>query len=106
MTPKNPKSVPKIMNKIALPARWESAPKKTKTKEEALRRRRGQAKCDFVIEYDDSEFNNEDEDLMHSNTEDLSRNMPGFTGTDHLRPSPYPSVQHRKHPMHQPRNLR
>lgn len=74
MTPhgKSGKQAPKILKKIELPARL-NPPKKKKIQEEALRRRRGQAKCDYVIEYDDSEFNNDmDDELLHSHTVDVS----------------------------------
>ena len=42
--------MPKIINKVVSPRR------KANSKNEKLRRRRGQAKCDLIIEYDDSEF--------------------------------------------------
>jgi len=52
--------VPKMINKVVSPVR------KADSKNEKLRRRRGQAKCDLIIEYDDSEFvgktNDEDDE--------------------------------------------
>lgn len=46
---------------------------KASSKNEKLRRRRGQAKCDFIIEYDDSEFvgktNDEEEEFTIERTQ-------------------------------------
>lgn len=60
--------MPKIVKKVLSPKN-----NKANSKNEKLRRRRGQAKCDFIIEYDDSEFvgktNDEEEEFTLERTQ-------------------------------------
>lgn len=81
--------VPKIINKVVSPGR------KADSKNEKLRRRRGQAKCDLIIEYDDSEFvgktNDEDETFVidrSQSVENLKQSLI-YSGEDSVKSQGY-----------------